>query len=258
MITKEELIRISRITGMKAHQQEKHYVQTLALRSLYSKFSPAFKGGTALMFIHGLNRFSEDLDFTVMENLDGRDILKTVIGDLNYIGVSAVSKIISDGDVSFSFRIGAEGPLFTREIERCYIRMELSRREKVTLVPKSVFIECPYPDILPFSVNVMDTKEIMAEKVRAILTRNRARDVYDLWYLIKDKEPPDQVLVNAKLEYYNRKFDVEELKQSIEAKGDIWKAELAPILFGPLPDFHRVRDTIMKKWGWGCGRVLCA
>ncbi len=170
MITKEELIRISRITGMKAHQQEKHYVQTLALRSLYSKFSPAFKGGTALMFIHGLNRFSEDLDFTVTEDLHGRDILKTVIGDLNYIGVSAVSKIISDGDVSFSFRIGAEGPLFTREIERCYIRMELSRREKVILVPKSVFIECPYPDIFPFSVRVMDTKEIMAEKVRAILS----------------------------------------------------------------------------------------
>jgi len=256
MITKEELRRISRMVGMKPHQQEKHYLQTLILRSLYSKFNPIFKGGTALMFSYGLNRFSEDLDFTQSEKeLDGQDIIETIIGDLEYIGIASSFRIITDNAISFSFRIGAEGPLFTREIERCYVRLEISKREKVILDPRTFFIEGPYPDMLPFSTTILNPVEMIAEKIRAIVTRNRARDVYDLWYLMKDIDlknkssmyPSMNSLVNVKLGYYNRKLDVDELERYIALKEDIWKAELTPILFGQLPDFITVTKDIMKN-----------
>ena len=49
MMSRAELVEMARATGLKPHQQEKHYVQSLALRSVYSRASPVFKGGTALM-----------------------------------------------------------------------------------------------------------------------------------------------------------------------------------------------------------------
>lgn len=65
-----------------------------------------------------------------------------------------------------------EGPLFTREIERCFVGFEISKGERVLREPKWVEFDPPYPDVLPFTVWVMDLEEICAEKIRSILTRN--------------------------------------------------------------------------------------
>jgi len=268
-MTKDELIRVSRITGMKPHQQEKHYIQTLILRSIYSGWNPVFKGGTALMFLHGLNRFSEDLDFTAQiernpdttsgsgANSDQDRIIDAIVSDLEFMGIKAAVRIITDNEASFSFRIGAEGPLFTREIERCYVRVEISRREKVILSPQNHFIQSPYPQILPFSVNAMNPIEMLAEKVRAILTRNRARDVYDIYFLLNTRGLEGLSensfegghllsLINNKLKYYGKVFDAGEFERAISMKEDIYRAELTPIVFGPLPVFEEVRETILK------------
>ena len=47
----------------------REYLQSLVLRSFYESEAfrcVAFVGGTALRFLHGLPRFSEDLDFSVV------------------------------------------------------------------------------------------------------------------------------------------------------------------------------------------------
>jgi hypothetical protein len=36
MILKEDLLRIARLNNLRAFQQEKHYIQTLVLRSIYA------------------------------------------------------------------------------------------------------------------------------------------------------------------------------------------------------------------------------
>jgi len=245
MIRREELLRISRLTRMKPHQQEKHYIQMLMLRSIFSKFNPVFKGGTAMMFFRGLNRFSEDLDFTATDVFNPQEMLNTVSGDLEYMGVSNSVRVISDKDITFSFRIGARGPLFSKEIERSFVRVEISRREEVNLPSEAIFTEPVYPDQLPFSVNVMDPIEVLAEKVRAILTRNKARDVYDAWFLAGKEVTMDIDLVNKKLEYYSMKFERKELVGALEDKKDIWRSELSPIIFGPLPDFNHAKEGIL-------------
>ena len=85
---------------------------------------------------------------------------------------------MKDDRISFSFRIGAKGPLYTKEIERCFVRIEISKRESVIKKLDVLEYDALYTDILPFFVLVMQREEILAEKVRAVLTRNRARDVY--------------------------------------------------------------------------------
>ena len=68
MLTKEEIKRFAKLNKIKPYQQEKHYIQTLILRSIYSEYDLVFKGGTALMFTKDLPRFSEDLDFSYQKD----------------------------------------------------------------------------------------------------------------------------------------------------------------------------------------------
>jgi len=77
MIDKETLIRVSKFTGMKPFQQEKNYIQLLILKSVYSICSRelVFKGGTALTFFYNLNRFSEDLDFTLTKSFNFKNLV---------------------------------------------------------------------------------------------------------------------------------------------------------------------------------------
>lgn len=244
MINRDDLQKMARMTGMRPHQQEKHYIQTLVLRSIYSRFDPVFKGGTAMMFFYGLNRFSEDLDFTTDKDFKPASLLNGVREDMGYMGISAVYKTMTDNEISFSFRIGAEGPLFTREIERCFIRVEISRREEVFVIPEAKFFEYDYLDILPFSVTIMALEEMAAEKVRAIMTRDKARDLFDLLFLVKRGIKTDEDLLNRKLSYYDLSFDYDSFLRSIESKRDLWSSELKPIVFGEIPDFDTVKKLV--------------
>lgn len=60
----------------------------------------------------------------------------------------------------------------------CKIELDLSFRENVILEPRIETIGRFLKEIPAFDVVVMREEEILAEKVRAIMTRTRARDVY--------------------------------------------------------------------------------
>ncbi|MEA2075390.1 MAG: nucleotidyl transferase AbiEii/AbiGii toxin family protein [Euryarchaeota archaeon] len=247
MIPKEDLIRIARLNGLRAFQQEKHYIQTMVLRSIYSTTNDlAFKGGTCLWLFHGLNRFSEDLDFTMRtgKEMELKNLPAEVEKDLELYGIDSEIRVINDNEISFSFRIGAKGPLFTREIERSFVRIEISKRENIIKQLDVLELDANYMDILPFFVVLMNKDEILAEKVRAILTRNRARDVYDLWFLLKKEARFDLNLINEKLKYYNRLFEKVVFMERVRGMEQYWESELKPLVIGRLPHFEAVyRDV---------------
>ena len=60
----------------------------------------------------------------------------------------------------------------------------------------------------------MNKKEILAEKVRA------ARDIYDLWFLLKKGTRFDLRLVNEKLRYYEKVFEKDVFIERIKGKED--------------------------------------
>lgn len=248
MIDRETLIRIARFTGLKPFQQEKNYIQTLILRSIYSKVSRelVFKGGSVLAFFYGLNRFSEDMDFTLKESLNLKNLVEEVKKDLEAINIRANFKILEDNPNSFSFRIGVEGPLFTKEIERCFVRVEVSKREEVLKEVEIKELKPLYADIPPFFVTLLHLEEILAEKVSAMVWRAKARDLYDLWFLLQKGVKVDFSLINKKLSFYKKEFDKEEFREKVEALKEVWKKELKPVVVGALQDFSRVKDTVIK------------
>ena len=159
-------------------------------------------------------------------------------------GIDSEIRILKDDRISFSFRVGAKGPLYTKEIERCFVRVEISKRESVKLKPEVLEFDALYTDILPFFVLVMQREEILAEKVRAVLTRNRARDVYDLWFLLKNGTRFELNLVNEKLKYYTRVFEKEVFMERIKRTGEYWEPELKPLVIGRLPRFEVVFEDV--------------
>ena len=75
-------------------------------------------------------------------------------------------------------------------------------------------------------VQIMDEIEIISEKVRAIMTRNKARDVYDLWFLLKKGIKPDMGLINQKLKIYRMKFEFDNFVRLIDEKKATWDMDL--------------------------------
>ena len=246
MINKEAINALSRAEGLKPHQEEKKYIQMLILRALSTDYvsSLIFKGGTALFLLYGLSRFSEDLDFTTGKDLDFTTLLRRVSKTLELTGVKN-STTISDNTSNFSGRIKAYGPLYTKEINACFVKIDISQREKVELKPNFTEINGNFPDILPFSILNMNETEILAEKIRAIMTRDQARDIYDLYFLLNKNIKIDLRLVDKKLLYYKIKFTKDTFIKSLTKKEGIWKQELNPFIIGNIPELNDVIKKII-------------
>lgn len=246
MISKNELIEIAKLMGMSPWQQEKHYVQYLALNGIAEE-PLVFKGGTYLWIAHGLDRFSEDLDFTASEPLPS-NIAEKVSANLELFGVENQVKYITNNETTLSFRISAKGPLNTAKIDECVVYIEISKREQI--LRKALSVKLDYPAYsLPIKViSGMALEEVGAEKVRAIFTRQKARDIFDLYYLISKKRIKfDEDLINSKLQYYKMEFYANKFLKTITDKQDYYIRELEGLVFGELPRFDKVKKSL-SEW----------
>jgi len=231
---------------MRPWQQEKHYIQALILSSLADE-PLVFKGGTYLWFFHGLRRFSEDLDFTAIGAIHD-DLPIRVSRDLALLGVENNVKDVESNNAGVSFRVAAKGPLNTGEKDIYYVYVEISKREKVIMKSMSVKLDIPAYQMPIKVISGMALDEVAAEKVRAIMSRNKARDVYDLYYLIKEKGVKFNLdLTNRKLAYLSKSFSREELIEELNKKEDIFERELKGILFVKPPDFNEAKH-IIEDW----------
>jgi len=89
----------------------------------------------------------------------------------------------------------------------------------------------------------MNIQEILAEKVRTILQRQKARDVYDLWFLLKKGINIDYSLIRKKSELLNLKFDTIFFLKRIFEIEKVWKTELSGYVT-TIPDFNEVIGSI--------------
>jgi len=251
MISIKDLMEIARLKGINNRgNAEKDYLLDVALLSISrnTKDEFVFKGGTCLYKFYKLNRFSEDLDFTLRKEIDIDALIKKIIMDLNSFGVEAEIKDKKGAVNSIMFVIRAKGPLYTgisRSFSKIGIDINLKSNINVELVSKDY--SSLYPDVPVFNLMIMDEREILSEKIRAIMARNYARDVYDLWFLLKKGIKPDLTLINEKLSYYKKTFVKKEFIKKLNEKEVIWNNELEPLIMGSLPDFKTVKKDILES-----------
>lgn len=245
MISKKELEEYAKLKNIKnIGYAEKDYFQYILLFIISQNYGKnfIFKGGTALNKCFGLDRFSEDLDFTCEEkpNLNNLEI------GLKRFGLEfEIEKKEYIDEIKLTIRI--KGPLYNGiRNSMCKLILDLSLREKVILNSEIKKIGRFLEEIPSFDILVMQKKEIFAEKIRAIMTRNKARDMYDLWFLIKNNIKFNKLLVEKKLEYYKEKWDKTEFINKLNNKKNIWSSELNPFVEN-LSAFEEVKKEIIKN-----------
>lgn len=244
MIDMEELRRVARTKGLtNMSYAEKDYFQEILLLAV-SREVPnlVFKGGTALYKLHGLDRFSEDLDFSGKIGDKDIDKLAGYINDFGY-----PTKVVKDRPkTGMLLTFVSEGFLYQGTQESlARVQMDVSEGEILLDTEwKQLFPQ--YPDIPSFRLKSMSLQEIMSEKVRAMVVRKKARDAYDIWYLLNKGVEFNKKLIQKKLDMYELKFGKKLLNDTFDDIEIIWNRELRALMASP-PDLEAVKKEIMKK-----------
>lgn len=188
----------------KTYEALREILQEIVLLGLYRAgfFDHAlFYGGTALRILHGLDRFSEDLDFSLIEVNDAFDLSVyegAVIEALHSFGFEVTIQLKhTDGTIKSAFLKGntsqhlinieapedivkrfGQGRLVKIKFEvDTQPPLDFESEKKTLLVPS------------PFTINTMTLPSLFSGKMHAILCRNwssrpKGRDWYDLvWYV---------------------------------------------------------------------------
>lgn len=225
------------------HILEQDYIQALFLTELYREVDNlVFKGGTFLKHVHGLDRFSEDLDFTLLEDGNIEKNLKEASTGLEDYGVKAWLSNAEEDKNSFKCRLRYQGPLYTgSEKSVGSIEVEVSKREDIFLETDWFRTFFEYPETRVVNTLGMKKKELLAEKLRALSMRTKARDLYDVWFFLKQGTELDADLFAKKMEVMSEKAVVE-----IGIGRDMWENELSLLMVRP-PKFEKVRTKVEKR-----------
>jgi len=248
MISIENLRRIARIKGLSMGNAEKDYIIDIALLSISrnTKDEMVFKGGTCLSKFYKISRFSEDIDFTLRKELDIGGLLRKIMSDLSSFGIESEIRQEKRAFNSVMAAIRTKGPLYRGTPNSVSsLKIDINLKSSIDLHPSVATYSPIYPDIPSFSLPVMQEKEILAEKVRTIITRAKARDVYDLWFLIEKGVPFDKNLIKKKLEYYGESWSPARFRKGLNMKEAVWKTELEPLIGGAIPGFKEARKLIL-------------
>lgn len=250
MISVEDLKDVAKIKGIRnLGYAEKDYLLELALLfiSRNTKKELVFKGGTALYKYYRLDRFSEDIDFAQVEELNIESLLHKIVSGMNAFGIEAEIKTKYQSHETVMASIRAKGPLYTGTNQSLSkIEIDINLRSAVETPPKAPAYSPLYPDIPSYTILVMAEKEILAEKVRAVMTRDKPRDIYDLWFLMKKGVAADMGLIEKKMEYYGGKWDPKAFEDRLELKESAWKNELKA-LTDNTPNLKEAAETIKKN-----------
>jgi len=251
MISRGELRGIAERKRLSLENAEKDYLLDLLLFQISTESgnSLVLKGGICLYKLSSLNRFSEDLDFTLnSRRLDEEALAKMIVRRLSLIGIEGKVKEIERTGNEINIRFLFKGPLFDGgQKSLCRIVVNISQRERVLEELRREMVMPSSREISSFQVYAMSEREIAAEKVRAIMTRNKPRDIYDLWFLIKRGVVPDLSLVDRKLKICKLRYSPGEFASSIDKKRKFWKTDLRGLIIGELVDFEKARDEIIAE-----------
>jgi len=187
----------------------KEIIQETALLGLWrSKFfeKAAFYGGSALRILYGLDRFSEDLDFSLLEKDEHFSLgaycraTKDELTGMGFsVSVEQKKKTLATHIDSTFIKAGTLENLLVIDFPRSAkknvhagklmkIKLEVDKTPPGGFTTEAKYILCP----MPFSVNTYTLPSLFAGKMHAILcrpwaTRVKGRDWYDLvWYVGKN------------------------------------------------------------------------
>jgi predicted nucleotidyltransferase component of viral defense system len=156
------------------------------LKDLYSdtSISPylGFKGGTAALMFYGLDRFSVDLDFDLLDEDQSDHVFNRTLEITRKYG-----KIKEARRKRFNFFI-----LLSYEDRARNVKLEINRRQFGSSYEIKTY--------LGVSMQVMVVPDMFAHKLMAMYERinKTSRDIYDVWFFLNSRTPINKGIIEAR------------------------------------------------------------
>ncbi len=250
-----------------AKNELREYLQHLILRKIFElnlSSEMVFHGGTALRIIHGLDRFSEDLDFHVLnldKMFDFEACVQKIDNELQLNGYSTTiklktNKLVQSVFIKFS-KLLFEANLSPLLTENISIKFEID-----TNPPSGFSIDKSMVNkYFPFSVIHHDKESFFAGKCHAVMQRRytKGRDCFDLMFYLsrwKGIQPKFTYLNNCLVQsgYTEDQFSIDNWKSLLlqKLKNVDWELVQKDILpfIGSLSDVQLLEfdtfDNLLK------------
>ncbi|MGZ3789870.1 MAG: nucleotidyl transferase AbiEii/AbiGii toxin family protein [Bacteriovorax sp.] len=194
-----------------------------------------FCGGTALRIVHGLNRFSEDLDFStakIDKNFQFDDYMDEVLKTLKQYGLEMKVKKAKDDSFVKARELKEDSDKWTlsfpsnKQLKKVIIKLEIDTNPPAGAVVTNANLD--FPILHQVKVGTLET--LFAGKIHALLCRSymKGRDWYDfLWYAREKTNINYDLLKNAlfqmgpyqgkSLKVVDRDFVITELSKKIKS-----------------------------------------
>lgn len=243
--------RVAVAKEMSLGNAEKDYVLSTALSKL-DEFGGlknfGFKGGTCLKKAYFPDfRFSSDLDFSVKTSSEDlpafvrENFENKVLEGVKFKKIIQIDRTSGNTVLSIKY----ESQISDRKHVDS-ILLELSSDSSIILPLRERTVLNPLEFNLPkTTVNCLDLKEILAEKIHAIYHRPKPRDVYDLDFLLEKRITPDYTLIEAKLEPLSIKLEKNTFESRLQHHKQRWKRDLSQVL-SILPNFEEIQARLLQ------------
>ena len=230
LMSKAELKQIAGKTGFNIIYLEKDYFLTLLLYLLKDVEGICFKGGTALNKIFlDHTRLSEDLDFTCTSSL--KTVREEVLRILKENG-HIFPRHEFDNQTRNFFRLKVfYNSYFSKGV---YVIIDMNSKASVLKKPKTETVPHFYESLPPFKIKTLAPEELVAEKVRALITRNQPRDYYDVYSLLQNGYRLNRSLLGKKLEEAGEQFDVDRIFKNARKIYSKWDEDVAHLTNKPV------------------------
>ena len=243
MIKPGEIQKKANQVGVRDQQIEKDYILSWILWGVANHEQLAkmvvFKGGTVLKKVYFEDyRFSEDLDFTLLDNeisneqiFDWFNEIFNLIKEEANIPLKKIDddeadedKTKEDKEEGLNFYIGYVGPLggFGNNKK---VKIDISKSEKLEFEPivKNAIVD--YSDLDDYKLLCYPLEELLVEKLRCTMQRMQPRDYYDIWYLVEvEKMDVDFYTNEFRNKCISKEQNPEDFHKKLELKLQQYKA----------------------------------
>lgn len=246
MLSLAELKRTASREGVPAAIVEKDYALLIALGAIAD--SPlsthlVFKGGTAIRMAYFKEaRFSEDLDFTVLDFSKDKvlEALGRALSDKITEGVSFQKPVEEKTAAGLKVSLKYSGPLSHPQ----RILFDFNFRDNLVSAPVKKELLNNYG--IKHSINVLSLEELFAEKIHALGSRAAPRDLYDVWFLFGKGVVLDKGAVRRKFAYYNEKFDLHKVELMLPKTQKDWHNDLRQIM-PKVPQADKISKEVLDE-----------
>jgi predicted nucleotidyltransferase component of viral defense system len=209
-----------------------------------------FKGGFVLRHVHGIARFSKDVDATrtapPRHKLDAGDVAEAIrqasIGD--QIRFAPAAQPATDSARSLDFdHVAVSGAL----LPPTDVQVEISYREAVVEAPQRALIGAPFYE--DFEILALAPQEMAAEKLRTLAQRTRPTDLADLAALLSRRDVRDDDIARIAVEKFKAvKPGLENRARRVERNLQAIGADYDAVVPGLFPSALPYREALDAVW----------